>query len=185
MKKIPPGTSILGTPYSISDFWSWGFSDILMNSLRGIFSEFLVGSALGVLQKPRLEWDTHDLVYKGKRIEVKSAAYIQSWFRGEYSKIGFNIGAKRSYNYDENRYNINALRHADIYVFCLLKEKDINEINVLNTEQWCFYIVPTQVLDNLYPHQKTISLSVLENISISVPYHEIKEGIDIIIPEIN
>jgi len=185
MKKIPPDTSILGTPHSISDFWSWGFSNILMNSLRGVFSEFLVGSALEVLQKARIEWDTHDLVYKEKRIEVKSAAYIQSWHTGKYSKIGFDIGAKRSYNYDENKYDINALRHADIYVFCLLKEKDINKINVLDTEQWCFYIVPTQILDNLYPHQKRISLSVLENISISVPYPEIKEGIDIIITEIN
>ncbi|WP_228459572.1 hypothetical protein [Priestia megaterium] len=87
MKKLSPDTEILGTPYFISDFWSWGFSDVLMNSLRGIFSEFLVGSALEVIQKPRNEWDTHDLVYKNKKIEVKSAAYIQSWHRGNIRKL--------------------------------------------------------------------------------------------------
>lgn len=58
MKKLSADTKILGTQHSISDFWAWGFSDLLMNSLRGIFSEFLVGSALGVLQTPRIEWDT-------------------------------------------------------------------------------------------------------------------------------
>lgn len=181
MKKLSPDTKILGTQQSISDFWAWGFSDLLMNSLRGIFSEFLVGSALGVLQTPRIEWDTHDLVYRDKKIEVKSAAYIQSWHAGKYSKINFGIEAKKSYNYTTSKYDADAVRHADIYVFCLLKEKDANQIDVLNMEQWHFYIVPTQTLNNLYSQQKRISLSSLEKISQPVLYHKIKESIDIII----
>jgi len=185
MKKLSPNTEILGTPYFISDFWAWGFSDVLMNSLRGIFSEFLVGSALEVLQKPRIEWDTHDLVYKDKKIEVKSAAYIQSWHRGRYSKINFDIGAKKFYDYDKNSYSVNALRHADIYIFCLLKEKDFNQVNVLNTEHWSFYIVLTQTLNNLHTRQKSISLSTLEKITQPTPYHQIKERTDIIITEIS
>lgn len=175
MKKLSANTKILGTSHSISDFWSWAFSDLLMNSLRGVFSEFLIGSALGVLQTPRIEWDTYDLVYKGKKIEVKSAAYIQSWHAGNYSKISFGIEAKRSYNYDTNKYNFDVLRHADIYVFCLLKEKNANQINVLNTEQWHFYIVPTQTLNNLYLRQKSISLNTLEKISQPVSYYEIQK----------
>ncbi|MGG2085467.1 hypothetical protein ABFY59_00295 [Priestia aryabhattai] len=185
MKKFSPDTEILGTPYFISDFWSWGFSDVLMNSLRGIFSEFLVGSALEVLEKPRIEWDTYDLVYKDKKIEVKSAAYIQSWHRGKYSKISFDIGAKKFYDYDKNSYSVDALRHADIYIFCLLKEKDFNQVNVLNTEHWSFYIVPTQTLNNIHPCQKSISLSTLEKISQPIPYHQIKKSTDIAITEIN
>ncbi|MED4012943.1 hypothetical protein P4606_19825 [Priestia aryabhattai] len=185
MKKFSPNTEILGTPYFISDFWSWGFSNVLMNSLRGIFSEFLVGSALKVLEKPRVEWDTHDLVYKDKKIEVKSAAYIQSWYRGKHSKISFDIGAKKFYDYNKNSYSVDALRHADIYTFCLLKEKDFNQVNVLNTEQWSFYIVPTQTLNNLHPCQKSISLSTLEKITQPIPYHQIGKSIDIIINKIN
>lgn len=181
MKKLSPGIKIQGTQYSVSDFWSWGFSDILMNSLRGVYSEFLVGSALGVLQEPRVEWNTHDLMYIGKKIEVKSAAYIQTWHKGKYSKIKFSIEAKKSYNYDTNRYSTNAIRYADIYVFCLLKEKDKNQIDALNMEHWDFFVVPTQILNNLYPTQKSISLSVLEKNSRSVSYEEIKEVIDAVI----
>ncbi|GAB1779545.1 hypothetical protein PMEGAS67_50220 [Priestia megaterium] len=178
MRKLSADTEILGTQYSISDFWSWGFSDLLMNSLRGVFSEFLVGSALGILQHPRIEWDTYDLLYMDKKIEVKSAAYIQSWHVEKYSKISFGIEEKRSYNYDTNTYSVDVLRHADIYVFCLLKEKNKEQINVLNTEQWNFYIVPTQTLNNLYAKQKRISLSSLEKISQPVSYNQIKKVID-------
>ncbi|MFU7592080.1 hypothetical protein ACMX9J_24370 [Priestia sp. RMT2NF4] len=178
MKKLAPGTKISGTNYSVIDFWSWGFSDLLMNSLRGIFAEFLVGSALGILQNPRIEWDAYDLVYNNKKIEVKSAAYIQSWHKGKYSTISFDIGAKKTYSYETNMYSEDAVRSAEIYVFCLLKEKDESIIDVLNTEQWSFYIVPTEILDNLYSCQKRISLKSLEKISKVVSYSNLKKTIN-------
>ena len=31
---------------TISDFWSWGYSELLDNSLRGVLAEFLVYSSL-------------------------------------------------------------------------------------------------------------------------------------------
>ncbi|WP_432518043.1 hypothetical protein [Priestia aryabhattai] len=178
MKKLSADTKISGTNYSVVDFWSWGFSDLLMNSLRGIFAEFLVGSTLGILQSPRIEWDAYDLVYNNKKIEVKSSAYIQSWHRGKYSTISFDIGAKKTYSYDTNMYSENAVRSADIYVFCLLKEKDENIINVLNTQQWSFYIVPTEILDNLYPCQKRISLKSLGKIGTAVSYSNLRKTIN-------
>ncbi len=178
VKKLSADTKISGTNYSIVDFWSWGFSDLLMNSLRGIFAEFLVGSALGILQSPRIEWDAYDLVYNNKKIEVKSSAYIQSWHSGKYSTISFDIGAKKIYSYDTNTYSENAVRSADIYVFCLLKEKNESIIDVLNTEQWSFYIVPTENLDNLYSCQKRISLKSLEKISKGVSYSNISKNIN-------
>ncbi|MDN4525480.1 hypothetical protein [Fictibacillus fluitans] len=177
-ERLPPNTKIRGTGFNISDFWSWGFSDVLTNSLRGVFAEFLVGSTLDVLQQPRIEWDAYDLMYKDKKIEVKSAAYIQSWHEGQYSKISFGIEAKRAYNYATRSYTPEPVRNADLYVFCLLYEKDANLIDVLNTEQWHFYIVKTNVLNTLFPQQKRISLSTLEKITQPVSFTEIKETID-------
>lgn len=105
-----------------------------------------MGSTLYVLHQPRIEWDAYDLMYKDKKIEVKSAAYIQSWHEGQYSKISFGIEAKRAYNnYETRTYTTEPIRNADLYVFCLLYEKDANLIDVLNTEQWHFYIVQTTV----------------------------------------
>ncbi len=64
-----------------------GVSDLLSNRNRSIFAEFLVGAALGVLDKPRVEWDAFDLIYQGKKIEVKSSAYLQSWQQNSPSRI--------------------------------------------------------------------------------------------------
>lgn len=169
---------ILGTDLKILDFWSWGFSNLLTNNLRGVFAEFIVGSALGVLDQPRIEWDAFDLIYKEKKIEVKSSAFVQAWHTTKYSNIVFNIGAKKSYDYTINKYSEIAVRNADIYVFCLLKEKDIKIIDPLNMNQWDFYIIKTQILNELFPIQKTLSLKSLEQLSQPISYNKIKELID-------
>ncbi len=69
------------TGYTLLDFWRWSVSDILSNATRGRFAEFIVGTAVGIDPKNlRDEWDAYDLTTSdGIRIEVKSAAYIQSW----------------------------------------------------------------------------------------------------------
>ena len=81
----------------MGDFWSWAYSDILSNRNRSIFAEFIVGSALGVVDSPRVEWDAVDLRYKGKKIEVKASAYLQSWPQKKLSHIVFDIAKKRAW----------------------------------------------------------------------------------------
>ena len=81
------------------DFWKWSASDLLSNANRGVFAEFLIASALGLVDNVRSEWDPYDLkTPKGKRIEVKSAAYLQSWSQKELSKISFSIRPSRKWN---------------------------------------------------------------------------------------
>lgn len=55
LKKISEYSKIKGTDKTILHFWKWGFSDLLSNSLRGIFAEFLVGTSLGCLGESRVE----------------------------------------------------------------------------------------------------------------------------------
>ncbi|MFE4523762.1 hypothetical protein ACFRCQ_16880 [Cytobacillus firmus] len=174
-------TKISGTDKTLIDFWNWGFSDLLSNSLRGIFAEFLVGSALDCLNQSRIEWDAYDLVYREKKIEVKSAAYVQSWHTDTFSKINFSIGEKREYSYTTRKYSTEIKRQADIYIFCLLKEKDTDTLEPLNVSHWEFYIVSTKILDERFPSQKTISLSSLSKIAMPVRYGEIKTKMDGII----
>ncbi|TCN20476.1 hypothetical protein [Mesobacillus foraminis] len=179
--QLNPEDRIPGTDQTVIDFWRWGFSNIQTNSLRGIFAEFLVGAAIGALHESRVEWESFDLQYKDKKIEVKSAAYIQDWYSGHPSKISFGIGAKREYDYKTNKYSPDAKRNADIYVFCLLKETNPEIINTLDTSQWEFYVVPTHDLDHWYPQQKTISLSSLARIAEPVSYKGLQETIERII----
>ena len=59
------------------------------NTARGTLAEFLVAAALGLLDTPRLEWDSYDLKTRtGVTIEVKSAAYIQSWKQDSERSLG-------------------------------------------------------------------------------------------------
>ncbi|WP_174612908.1 hypothetical protein [Virgibacillus ihumii] len=77
MSELNEFTIIKGTSKRIVDYWKWAYSNINMNSERGIFAEFLVGSALDALGTGRVEWDIADVKYRGNLIEVKSSAFVQ------------------------------------------------------------------------------------------------------------
>jgi len=73
------------------DFWKLSVSDLLSNTTRGTLAEFIVAMAMDIdLSNFREEWDAYDLETKnGIKIEVKTSAYLQSWFQKNYSKIIF------------------------------------------------------------------------------------------------
>jgi hypothetical protein len=53
---------------TVGEFWQWAYSDVLSNRNRSILAEFIVGVALDVVDKPRVEWDAADLCYQGFKI---------------------------------------------------------------------------------------------------------------------
>lgn len=66
-------------PFTLLDFWRWSCSDLISNATRGILAEYIIAQALGVAKGIRKEWAPYDLLTpEGIRVEVKSAAYIQS-----------------------------------------------------------------------------------------------------------
>jgi hypothetical protein len=145
------------------DFWRWSCSDLVSNATRGVLAEFIVAKALGIDCLVRNEWDAFDLTTPGGlRIEVKSAAYLQSWYQSELSKISFGISPTQNWNRETAMYSKNIERQSDIYIFCVLhhKQKD-SSLDPLNLDQWEFYVVPTTMLNKKFPKQRKISLGSL------------------------
>ena len=156
-----------GNPMDIalSAFWGWAYSNLAANNLRGHLAEFLVASDLGLDHKPRVEWDESDLrLPDGTRLEIKSAAYLQSWKQNELSKISFSISPTCAWDAKTQKRSQSSKRHSDAYVFCLLKHIDKPTLDPLNVDQWEFYIVATQTIDSQLGSQKTLSLKALERL---------------------
>ena len=176
--RLDPGTPIPGTVggQTVGDFWAWAYSSILTNITRGLFAEFLVGTALGAVENTRTEWDSFDLLYGDARIEVKSSAYLQSWPQDELSKIGWSISPS-TYQYDgRTKYQEPP---ADCYVFCVYCEKeDRSPAKVLDLEEWKFYVVPTTVIREELSGQKTVVHSRVRSLTEAVPYSDLKERVD-------
>ena len=166
--------------YSLLDFWKWSVSDILSNATRGRFAEFIVGTSVGLDPKNlRDEWDAYDLITNsGIKIEVKSAAYIQSWNQKKYSTISFSIKPARFWDAKENMRKGNAKRHADVYVFCHLKHKEQETINPLKMQQWDFYVLPTFKLDNYERSQSSITLNSLKKLANPIEYSQLRKEIE-------
>ncbi len=67
--------------FSLMEFRQWSASDLVSNATRGVLAEYIVAQELGVAVGVREEWAAYDLTSKsGTPIEVKSVAYIQSWY---------------------------------------------------------------------------------------------------------
>lgn len=178
-KKLTPDEPILSLDgLSVGNFWSWAYSDILSNTNRSIFAEFLVGAALRVLDKPRIEWNGYDLDYQGKKIEVKASAFLQSWPQNKPSTIIFDICPKRAWDASTAQSSDAPVRIADCYVFCLYAETSPQNINVLDVSKWEFYIVSSDCINQTFGDQKSIGLSSLRKISALVHHSQIRAALN-------
>lgn len=165
--------------FDLSNFWSWNQSNLIENRTRGILAEFIVKEALEIKSDSRVEWDNFDLVSNaGKKLEIKSSAYIQSWEQEKYSEIKFGISPTVG-TIDNPKYDGIKRRWTDFYIFCLLNNKDQATINPLDLSQWTFFILETKILNKHKPEQKTIGLSSLLKLKpIKCEFSEIIKIID-------
>jgi hypothetical protein len=164
------------------EFWKWAYSDLLTNTTRGVLAEYIVAKAIGIRKTKRVEWNQYDLEIDraGVRvgIEVKSAAYVQTWEQARISEITFSIRPAKGWDASTNTYADNAKRSAAVYVFCLLEGEDRKKIDPLNVAQWMFYVLSTSELDRQVPTQKTIRLGALKAIGAHpCTYDDLKAAI--------
>ena len=166
-------------PFNLLDFWSWSQSDLLNNTLRGVLAEYIVRQDLGIKKSSRTEWDAYDLkTENGTTLEIKSAAYLQSWNQTKLSTISFDIAQTKGWNSETDEYAAETKRQADYYVFCLLHHKDKKTVDPMKLEQWTFYVLQTQILDEQKKNQKRITLNGLLALNpTKCLYGEIKAAI--------
>lgn len=165
------------------EFWEWAYGDLLTNTTRGVLAEYIVATALGICDTKRLQWDQYDLEIDrmGKRvgIEVKSAAYVQTWAQARISEITFGIRRAQGWDARNDTYADSPKRSAGVYVFCLLEGEDPEKIDPLEVAQWTFCVLSASELDRRVPTQKTIRLGRLKDLGARLcMYDELKATID-------
>ncbi len=168
----PIGTTLL-------DFWKWSASDLLSNATRGRLAEFIVASAVGINRTAvRDEWSAYDLeTVDNIKIEVKSAAYIQSWYQTVLSKIQFIVKPALYWDAETNKQSTEKKRHADVYVLCLLHHDNKSTIDPLNLDHWEFYVLATKELNEYARSQHSITLKSLQQLTSSVNFSRLNEEI--------
>ena len=175
--------------FTLYDFWQWLASDVVYNIHRGAVAEYIVAQALGVAADyPRAPFESCDLQIHTKvsefvDLEVKCAAYVQSWHRVDSrpSVIGFNLEPKAG----STALTGKPSRDAHVYIFCVLGEPDVFP-DPLDLGQWEFYILPAVAIDEEIPKQKTIRLSPLQKMvrrrgQYTANYDELSNSIEKVI----
>lgn len=152
--------------FDLLDFWQWSASNLVDNTTRGILAEYLVAKALGIsTERPREGWLAWDLKTEDKpklRIEVKSAAFLQSWHQEKLSEIKFVVPPRKGWNPDTNKMETIPKRHAHVYVFALFAHADKATVDPFDLAQWKFFALSTRKLDERKRSQHSITLRSLE-----------------------
>lgn len=148
---------------TVNDFWRWSYSDLNDGICHSALAEFIVATSLEVpdlnqglsrtLKRP------YDLISKdGYRIEVKSAAYNESADEEHPNCISFGIAPAELSGSIKEANTIH--RKSDAFVFCVYKAVSKDE-TPLNLDFWDFYVLPTKVLNEKMPIQRTITFQSL------------------------
>lgn len=134
-------------PYTLKDFWSFQYSNLISSKIRDDISKFIVAKALKITDRKFQYFDGHDLTSKeGIPIDVRSASYITSQEEEDTKEISFNIGKSRK---------------GFIYVFCVLSHRTKEDLNPLNINQWEFYITTKSNLEKILDGDEEITLKKL------------------------
>ncbi len=166
---------------TIKDFWQWTFSDILINKNRDDFGLFLVANALGLTKMPRIHWGNVELRYRKKKVAVRTSGYIQSWKQKRPKRVLYDIAPKKGLVAKTDTSMTFRNREPELYVFCLLNEKDMTKIDPMKLEQWRFYVVRTTVLDEQFHDKKKIGLRPLNKLATPVHHSKLKAIMDSLI----
>ena len=181
---LPPDTAFLSaeaTPLAsmtILDYWQWAFSDLSGNTERGQLAEFLVGRTIGAVGETAAGWDAYDLLApSGARVEVKTSGYLQRWGQRALSRISWSIRKSRAWNDEIGDWTTGPARNSDVYVFCLLHERDPRRFNPLDVSQWTFFVVPTELLNRSHGEAKTIGFSSVKKLASPVPLAGLEQAV--------
>jgi hypothetical protein len=157
-----------GKQFTVLDFWRYAFSGLNSNVLRGTLAEYIVETALRdvkdiVIRNSWGDWDV--MTEDGIKIEVKCCSYIQDWDQNDYSKVVFSgLKAKELYwseavkSYKDLA---EAAYKADVYILCLVHHKDHATLDILNMDQWSFYILSRYQIAEVASNGKSVSIDRL------------------------
>ena len=167
----------------LTEFQRWATGNLVENRNRGIFGEWLVGQALGVIgdDEVRQEWDAVDLHFAGLTIEVKTSGISQTWNQSGSSTPRFGIALQKRAGFAETDDWIvydEPKRSADVYVFCLHRSVPATNENVADPESWSFWVIATSTLDDELGGQSSVGISTLDQLAEPVGWSELKAAVE-------
>jgi len=171
--------------FSVLDFWQYGFSNLNSNVLRGALAEYIVENALKnkdniIVRNP---WGDYDVETKdGKKIEVKCSSYIQDWDQKELSRIVWTgLKAQELYWSEEVKKYADIQQKdykAKIYILSLFKHQDPATLNILDLNQWAFYIFTREQIKDISRNGSSVSLIRLQKLKhVPIHFNQIQETI--------
>jgi hypothetical protein len=179
--------SIGSKHFSVMEFWQYGFSSLNSNVLRGALAEFIVENALkeNAEIEVRSPWGDYDVLYKGKKIEVKCCSYIQDWDQSKFTTVQWSgFKAKKLY-YSEAVTKFADVDKtvdykSDIYVLALFKHQDHATLDILDMDQWCFYVLSRDELRKISKDRSSVSMALLTKQQISpVCFQDLRKKVEL------
>ena len=110
--------------------------------------------------EPNDPWRAYDVLWPdGKRTEVKSTSYLQTW-KSRKPNPKCVCGPTIAWS-EEEGYAKEATWNADIYVLSYYFETDLEKVDVMNLDKWKFWVFNKEEMPKLMK-TKAITIMALE-----------------------
>ncbi|PCH92229.1 hypothetical protein COB80_00330 [Candidatus Kaiserbacteria bacterium] len=167
---------------SVRDFWQYAYSNLNSNVTRGALAEFLLEASLKDLNeiKIRNPWGDYDVEHLDKTIEVKCCAYIQDWDQDKLTKIQWT-GLKATELFWNNAVATRTTEKkkdykAQYYILALLDHQETETLNILDLNQWKFFVLTKNELKSISNDGISVSLVKIQKSGIRpVLFSELKD----------
>lgn len=125
----------------------------------------------------------YDVLFQDTKIEVKSCSYIQDWDQNNLTVIKCS-GLKGTPVYysdavqKQSELSKVADYKADVYVLALFKHQEPATLDILDLDQWCFYVLSKDKLKEISKDKSSISLYLLKKHNVeSVSFCDLARAI--------
>lgn len=147
---------------TVFDFWRWAYSDVFQNITRGYIAQFIIAWLVGADRlEPSNPFQAYDVqIPHGKRIEVKSTAWLQSW-HVKKPKPMFVIEPARTWD-EKKGFAKEKTFNADVYALCYHYWMEKQTADLFNLDQWKFWAFTQRELINILRGNKSITTERLE-----------------------
>ncbi len=116
-------------------------------------------------------------------IEVKCCSYIQDWDQNSFSKIIWSGLKARELYYSNAVKKMSELKpvdfKSDIYVLALFKHQDHATLDILNMDQWSFWVLSRKKIMEITKNGNSVTLTRLEKNNIKpIQFLQISTAVD-------
>lgn len=167
--------------FTLGDFWSWAFSDLLDHDVRAAFAQFVVCLGLDRTALPRVSWTGGDLPYRGRSLRVVHLGHVAAWDVDAPATVWQGAEGERDPHWSRQRDAVVELGGegaADCWIVSHDPRRDPRALDPLDVAEWEFFVLPHHAVELEAGPERVLALRRMRFLAEPVDHAGLRQRVD-------